>query len=118
MAIKVIGKDIYVDQFDYGVDVKFNVKNTDGTPYDLTDYTAQFIVKAKKDDDDTQAIACVILGSFTDNVMAVTLEKYISENPVGQYYYAIRLFKGGVFVNTIVQGKFNIENNTFENGVE
>lgn len=118
MAIKVIGKDIYVDQFDCGVDVKFNVKKTDGTPYDLTDYSAQFIVKLKKDDDDSQAVESVMLSDFADNVIAVPIDKYLSENPVGSYYYGIRLFKNGNFVNTIIQAKFNIMNNTFENGVE
>ncbi len=118
MAIKVIGKDIYVDQYDCGVDVKFNVKNTDGTPYDLTGYEAQFIVKLKKDDDDSQAVENIILSTNVDNVITVPIDKYLSDNPVAAYYYAIRLFKGGVFVNTIIQGKFNIVNNTFESGVE
>lgn len=119
MAIKVIGKDIYVDQYDCGVDVKFNVKNTNnGTPYDLTDYSAQFIVKLKKDDDDSQAIEDLVLFGGDDGIITVSIDKYLSDNPVGAYYYAIRLFKNGVFVNTIIQGKFNIVNNTFENGVE
>lgn len=116
MAIKVIGKDIYVDQYDCGVDVKFNVKNTDGTPYDLTDYSAQFIVKLKKDDDDSQSIKDLVLFGGDDGIITVSIDKYLSDNPVGAYYYAIRLFKNGVFVNTIIQGKFNIVNNTFENG--
>lgn len=118
MAIKVIGKDVYVDQYDCGVDVKFNVKNPDGTPYDLSGYAAQFIVKLKKDDDDSQAVENITLSDFTDGVIVVPIHNDLSDNPVAQYYYAIRLYKDGDFVNTIIQGKFNIVNNTFENGVE
>lgn len=118
MAIKVIGKDIYVDHFDCGVDVKFPVKNTDGTPYDLTGYEAQFIVKADKDAEDSTAIADVTLSDLSDGVITVPIDKELSNHPVDTYCYAIRLFKNGDFVNTIVQAKFNIVNNTFENGVE
>lgn len=118
MTTRISGKDIYVDQYDFGVNVKFNIKNKDGTPYDLTGYEAQFIVKLKKDDDDTLAIESVILSDFADNVITVPIDKYLTENPVGTYCYAIRLFKSGVFVDTIIQAKFNIANNTFESGVE
>ena len=118
MAIKVIGKDIYVDQYDCGVNINFNVKNTDGTPYNLTGYSVQFIVKLKKDDDDSQAIDDTILFGGKDGIITVPIDKYLTENPVANYYYAIRLFKNGDFVNTIIQAKFYIVNNTFENGVE
>lgn len=118
MAIKVIGKDIHVDQYDCGVDIKFNVKNTDGAPYDLSGYAAQFIVKLKKDEDDSQAVESRVLLGGEDGVITVPIDKHLTENPVANYYYAIRLFKDDVFVNTIIQGKFNIVNNTFENGVE
>lgn len=118
MAITKIGKDIYVDQFDCGVDITFNVKNADGTPYDLTGYEAQFIVKLKKDADDTEAVENIKLSRLKDSAIVVPIDKHLSDNPVGAYYYAIRLYKNGDFINTIIQAKFNIVNNTFECGVE
>lgn len=117
MAITKIGKDIYVDQFDCGVDLTFNLKNKDGTPYELAGYSAEFIVKLKKDDDDSQAVERVVLSGFTDNMITVKIDKHLSDNPVGAYYYGIRLFKGSQYIDTIIQARFNIVNNTFESGV-
>lgn len=113
MAITNIGNDIYVDQYDCGVDVQFKLTNEDGTAFDLTDYVAEFIVKAKKND--TQVIVQENV-ECSDNVITVPITSEISSNPVGAYHYAIRLIKDE-FVNTIIQAKFNIVNNTFESGV-
>lgn len=118
MAITNTGYDIWVHQFDHGVDIEFALTNEDGTPFDLTGYTAQFIVKKNKSDDDSQAIDdLLILSDFTDNVIRVPIDKDLTENAPGMYCYAIRLYKGGDFVNTVVQAKFNILDNTFESGV-
>lgn len=117
MSISVVGRDIYIDQFDCGVDINFNLKNLDDTPYDLTGYTAQFIVKVNKDDADSLAVENLQL-TGVDSVLVVPINKELSANEHGVYYYAIRLFKSDVFVNTVVQGKLKILNNTFEQGVE
>ena len=115
MTIRNNNQDIYVDQFDCGVDVEFKLSNTDGTPYDLQDYEIQFIVKPSKDVDDEKAIANKML-EYTDNSIVVTIDEDLSSNPVGLYYYAIRLIKAD-FVYTIVQAKLIIDNNTFDSRV-
>ena len=46
------------------------------------------------------------------------MNKKLTANENGIYFYAIRLIKDNVFVNTIIQGKIKILNNTFEHGVE
>lgn len=117
MAITNTGYDIWVHQFDHGVDIEFELTNADDTPYDLAGYNAQFIVKKNKGDDDSTAIADITISDFADNIIAVPLDKALTENAPGDYCYAIRLYKGDVFVNTVVQAKFNIMDNTFESGV-
>lgn len=115
MAIKKVGYDIYIDQFDCGVDIKFNLKNSNGTPFDLTGYTAQLIVKKDKDDEDVYAIYSTN-AVCENNTVLISIDKTVSSKPVGSYFYAIRLIKRD-FVNTILQASFNIVNNTFESGV-
>lgn len=117
MAITNTGYDIWVHQFDHGVDIEFALTNEDDTPFDLVGYDAQFIVKKNKNDDDATAIADITLSDFVDSVISIPLDKALTENEPGEYCYAIRLYKGDVFVNTIVQAKFNIMDNTFESGV-
>ena len=117
MAITNTGYDIWVHQFDYGVDIEFELTNEDDTPFDLAGYNAQFIVKKNKNDDDATAIVSIILSSLVDNIISIPLDKALTENEPGEYCYAIRLYKGGDFVNTVVQAKFNIMDNTFESGV-
>ena len=115
MTISVVDKDIYIDQFDRGIDIEFKLYNNDGTDYDLKNCDIQFIVKNNKQDDDSLAIANSKL-EYIDGVIVLRIDKILSEKPVGTYYYAIRLMNG-TFVNTIVQAKLKIINNTFESGV-
>ncbi len=117
MAIWKSNRDIYIDQFDCGIDVDFTLSNKDGEEFDLTDYTVQFIVKKQKEDADTEAIVNKFM-KYEGNVITLAMDKELASTPVGVYYYAIRLFKEDHYVNTIVQAKLNIVDNTFENGAE
>lgn len=116
MAFNKTIYDIKVDQFDYGVNLKFNLTNPEGTTFDLTGYDAEFILKANKDDDDSKAIANV-KPTLEEGVITVPIDEKMASCPVGKYYYAIRLIGNG-YVNTIIQAKYIIENNTFESGVK
>ena len=115
MAIKVIGKDIYVDQFDYGVNVELDICNEDGTPYDLSGHCVQLIIKAKKDE---LHIKEITMSGLSDNVITVPIDEDLASYPVGEYRYAVRLYKDDIFVNTVVKGILFIVKNTFESGVE
>lgn len=118
MAITNTGYDIWVHQFDHGVDIEFELTNEDDTPYDLAGYSAQFIVKKNKSDDDSQAIdELLILSDFADNIIRVPIDEDLTKHEPDEYCYAIRLFKNGDYVNTIVQAKLTIMDNTFESGV-
>lgn len=117
MAITNTGYDIWVHQFDHGVDIEFELTNEDGTPYDLAGYEAQFIVKKKKSDDDSAAIINVT-AVCKSSVVLVPIDEDLTKHEPNMYCYAIRLYKGSGFVSTIIQAKFTILDNTFESGVE
>ena len=113
MTIKVINKDIYVDQYDHGVDIEFNLVNDDDTPFDLSEYSIQIIVKDKRNDKDEDAIVNIL----TSGELVFPISKELTSNSIGIYYYAVRLYKGDIFANTIIQGNLHIVDNTFESGV-
>lgn len=107
--------DIFVDQFDYGANLNFNLTNSDKTKFDLTGYAAQFIVKENREDEDINAIVDES-PTVLDNILRVSLSEKLTFSEPGDYFYAIRL-KGDGYVNTIVQGKIIIKNNTFESAM-
>lgn len=117
---------ITIDRFDEGVNLNFNIKNPDGTPFDLLGYDAQFIVKADKDKADTTAIYDTIDELIIDvenSTIRVPIREKLSSHKAGGYYYALRLLKDkGIegnygFVYTAIQGNLYIKDNVFESGV-
>lgn len=115
MAFVVNNYDITVDRFDYGVDMVWELKNPDGTNFDLDGYDVQFIVKAEKYQEDSQAVFNTTI-SGSESSVSIPLTESLTSNPVGTYYYALRLIRGGQFVDTILQSKFIICGNTFAEG--
>ena len=116
MAFIVNNYDIAVDRFDYGVDMVWDLKNPDDTDFNLDDYDVQFIVKAAKYEEDSQAIFNTIINGSESSV-SVPLMESLTSNPAGTYYYALRLIRDGQFVDTILQAQFIIRGNTFAEGV-
>lgn len=117
MSITKMLNDIHIDQYDYGVDIKFNLTTKQNTPFNLNGYEVQLIIKAKKDDLDEKAIYNKIFVCKEGNTIRIPVEKELTSNPVGNYFYAIRLIKDGIYVNTIIQARLYIKNNTFEEGI-
>lgn len=113
---------ITIDRFDEGVNINFNVKNPDGTPFDLSGYKAQFIVKKDKDKSDDTAIYNSINEVICEgNVAKVTVRESWSSQKADGYYYALRLLKeegdgNFAFVYTAVQGHLYIKDNVFNKG--
>lgn len=113
MAFVVNGNDITVNHFDFGINLVWNFKKTDGSSFDLSGYNVQFIIKKEKYQDDADAIFdTMIVGN--GNKITIPLTDEITQNPVDTYHYALRLIKNGVFVNTVLSAKFIISCNTFE----
>lgn len=116
MGFCVNKNDISVNRFDYGVDIVWNTKNKDGTPYDLSGYTIQFILKKESYQDDADAIfSTTIEGSGSQIRIPMTAD--ITGAEVGVYHYALRMYRDDVFVNTFLQAKFNINCNVFAEAV-
>lgn len=111
MAFSVNGFDISVNRYDYGVDMTFTLTNPDGSSFDLSGYTVQFVIKAQKYQEES---IYEFSGEFEGNVIRIPLVEEITANDAGPYYYAIRLIKNGVFVDTILQANFMIVCNTFQ----
>lgn len=116
---------ITIDRFDEGININFNIKNPDGTPFDLLGYDAQFIVKADKDKADTTAIYDTINELVIDidnSIVKVPIREELSSHKAGGYYYALRLLSQKAdnnygFVYTAIQGHLYIKDNVFESGV-
>lgn len=115
MGFCVNRNDISVDRFDYGVDIVWEIQNNDDTPFDLSGYQVQLIIKQHKYTADSMALYNNISDGSANSVTLQLSEDYTS-NPAGAYYYAIRIIKNE-FVNTIIQGRFIIVSNTFESEV-
>lgn len=113
---------ITIDRFDEGVNINFNIKNADDTPFDLTNYKAQFIVKKEKDKPDDTAIYNIIDEIVCEgNIVKVPVREKLSSNKPDGYYYALRLLAQGYdgnysFVYTAVQGHLYIKDNVFNKG--
>ena len=116
---------ITIDRYDEGINLNFNVKNTDGTPFNLDGYQAQFIVKADKDKADSTAIYDTVDELIIDvesNTIKVPIREKLSSHKAGGYYYALRLLSqkadnNYAFVYTAIQGHLYIKDNVFESGV-
>lgn len=117
---------ITIDRFDEGVNLNFNVKNTDGTPFNLDGYQAQFIVKSDKDKADSTAIYDTIdelIVDIDNSIVKVPIREKLSSHKAGGYYFALRLLsqkseEGNYgFVYTAIQGHLYIKDNVFESGV-
>ena len=116
---------ITIDRFDEGVNLNFNIKNPDGTPFDLLGYDAQFIVKADKDKADSTAIYDSIDELIIDvenSTIRVPIREKLSSHKAGGYYYALRLLSQKLdnnyaYVYTAIQGNLYIKDNVFESGV-
>lgn len=117
MAFSINGFDITVNRFDFGVDILFNVKNRDGTPFDLTGYKVQFILKKEAYQDDESAVYNLMLDG-EDSQIRIPLVSEMTGGEVGTYHYALRLYRDDVFVNTFLQAKFNISCNVFSEAVD
>lgn len=116
---------ITIDRFDEGLNLNFNIKNPDGTPFDLLGYDAQFIVKADKDKADSTAIYDTIdelVIDIDNSIVKVPISEKLSSHKAGGYYYALRLLSqkadnNYAFVYTAIQGHLYIKDNVFESGV-
>lgn len=116
---------ITIDRFDEGVNLNFNIKNPDGTPFDLLGYDAQFMVKADKDKADSTAIYDTIdelVIDIDNSIVKVPIREELSSHKAGGYYYALRLLSqkadnNYAFVYTAIQGHLYIKDNVFESGV-
>lgn len=116
---------ITIDRFDEGLNLNFNIKKPDGTPFDLLGYDAQFIVKADKDKADITAIYDTIdelIIDIENSTIKVPIREKLSSHKVGGYYYALRLLSqkadnNYAFVYTAIQGHLYIKDNVFESGV-
>lgn len=116
---------ITIDRYDEGINLNFNIKNPDGTPFDLTGYQAQFIVKADKNKADSTAIYDSINELIIDvenSTVKVPIREKLSSHKAGGYYYALRLLSqkadnNYAFVYTAIQGHLYIKDNVFESGV-
>lgn len=116
MAFSINGFDITVNRFDYGVDIIWNVKNKDGTPYDLSGYRIQFILKKEAYQDDENAVYNLMLDGEGSQIR-IPLVSEMTNGEVGTYHYALRLYRDDVFVNTFLQAKFNVSCNVFAEAV-
>ena len=116
MAFSINGFDITVNRFDYGVDIVWNVKNKDGTPYDLAGYTIQFILKKESYQDDADAIFSTTIMGYGSQIR-IPMTEDMTKAEVGTYHYALRLYRNDEFVNTFLQAKFNISCNVFAEAV-
>ena len=116
MAFSINGFDITVNRFDYGVDIVWNAKNKDGTPYDLSGYRIQFILKKESYQDDESAVYNLMLDGDGSQIR-IPLVSEMTSGEVGTYHYALRLWRDDVFVNTFLQAKFNVSCNVFAEAV-
>ena len=115
MGFCVNRNDISVDRFDYGVDVVWNLTDTDGNPYDVTGMEIQIIVKQNKYTPDSKSIYNqTIVGN--GSTITMPLDQELTGNNPGAYYYALRLIENGNFVDTFIQAQFIIIQNTFSEG--
>lgn len=116
---------ITIDRYDEGINLNFNIKNSDSTPFDLNGYQAQFIVKADKDKADSTAIYDSIdelIIDIENSTIKVPIREKLSSHKAGGYYYALRLLSqkadnNYAFVYTAIQGHLYIKDNVFESGV-
>lgn len=115
MAFAVNGYDITVNRNDYGVNIVWNFKYPDGGDFALDEYDLQLIIKKQKYLSDSESVF-ETTQKMSGNKFIMPLTEEITKNEVGVYYYAIRLIRGDDFVNTVLEGKFNIVCNTFEQG--
>lgn len=73
---------------------EFELTNCDGTPVDLSETTAKFIVKKNKTDSDSQAIlSSEIVNSETNNIMFQFDATQTSNLQEGKGFAALKLFK-------------------------
>ena len=113
MAFSVNGYDISVTRYDYGVNLIWNIKNPNGSGFDLSDYQVQLIIKKEKYLDDADAIFNTVIDGSGSQIVIPLTEQMVNV-PTDTYYYALRLIKDDTFVNTILQAKFIVSCNTFE----
>lgn len=73
---------------------EFELTNCDGSPVDLSETTAKFIIKKNKTDSDTQAIlSSEIINSETNNIMFQFDATQTANLQEGKYLAALKLFK-------------------------
>lgn len=113
----VKGYDITVNRYDYGANIVWNLKNPDGSEFDLSGLQVEVIIKKEEYHDDASAIYNTVVNGVGSSVI-VPLTEQMTGNEVGVYYYALRLIKDGAFVDTILRAKFIISCNTFQEAAD
>lgn len=115
MGFCVNRNNITVTRFDYGVSLVWNAKDSEGNPVDITGCEVQVIIKRNTYCPDSSAILNETIFAEGTSV-EISITKELTSNPVGTYYYALRLMENGTFVDTLIQAQFIISQNTFSEG--
>lgn len=89
--------------------LSFTVNGT--TPLNLTGYVLRFILTDSKDDTDAQAIFVKTVNTFTSptsGVADLTLSSTETDQPLGHYYFKIKLVSNAGKIKTVLRGTFAI----------
>jgi len=84
------------------------VRDSDGSAYDLTDYTTRFTVKSDKNTVDGSATISKTgtITNATGGVFQVSLSNTDTNIDEGTYYYDFQIDNGSSIVKTVEQGLF------------
>ena len=116
--ISNVDNNIFVDRYDFGTNLKYELYDRDNDPFNISTYAVSIIIKKKKSADDSTAIYShtFTAGSFTSNVINIPVAQNMTSSAAGTYFYAIRISKAS-FVSTIVQANWTINENSFNEAV-
>lgn len=89
---------IEIKKGNYGIDLEFEVKNPDGTPFDLTGYTVTLKVWKPGKATLSLSATCEIIDAANGKCRYTVKEGDFQE--VGDFYAELELTKAGVCIDT------------------
>lgn len=102
------GLDFFAETKESGC-FDFSITLADGRPADLTGWTAKFLMKNKKSDEDTTAFFTKEKGftDSSDNHFIIDFDSSLTDRDIGKYYYVLFLIKEDKLLY-LQQGNFYI----------
>lgn len=104
--MRLQGNDFYVSSKETGT-VVFSVTLTKGTPADLSGWTAHFLIKKDKRDEDEEAVFKNEQSGTAESKITVELNQEVTDRTPGKLYYVLFLTKED-FLIYLKEGNFII----------